>query len=319
MDEKELEILIPSEYVRNCIKETGWNFKDREKAALLYHADISWREQCKYLKNLEGYTADKELKKQICQYLDKIEISYAAFKENSDRSYIYILKVREEDISYSKIQPSGYFYDWEMACEYGKKEKVSFVVEKHLVGDKKNFQKYKDGEYCDYETAYLCFDEKGEEQYFGSQEMEIDKEDDFYESFKTAFYEVPNPFERGDIVRLVGTEEYGIVEVTQKSWKEKMIKFQSSGCSQKVDYSDVQIRVVFLNQDGTFSHDHINPITLERYQPRQENRKRADSARDDLLQAASAMYRNDDSTAVLASLDDLYYFIMKYRRDNGSD
>ena len=319
MNEKELEIMIPSEYVRDYIKETGWTFTGREKASLLYHADISWREQCKYLKTLEGYSSNKELKRQICEYLDKIEINYAAFKENSNRNHIYILKIREEDSSYTKIQPSGYFYDWEMACEYGKKEKFPFVIEKHPVGDKKDFLKHKDGEYCDYEVAYLCIDEKGKEQYFESQEMNDDVGDDFYENFRTAFYEVPNPFERGDIVRLVGTEEYGIVEISQKRWKENMIKFQSSEYSQKVDYSDVQIRVLFLNQDGTFSHDHINPVTLERYQPRQENRKQADSARDDLLQAASDMYRNDDSTAAIASLDDLYYFIMKYRRNNGSD
>lgn len=312
MDEKELEILIPSGYVRNYIKESGWAFTDREKASLLYHADIPWRERCQRMKDLQHRTHDGELKREIFAYLDKVEMEYAAFKENDSRSHIYILKIREEGGSWDgEYLVRGYFFDWETAYGYGKKEDAPFEIEKHLAEGKKDLIESEDMETCGYTVAYLYFNEKGDEQYFGSLGMENDVGDDFYETFRTAFYKVPNPFERGDIVRRVQTEEYGIVEVSQKWWKEKMIKFQSSEYRQRVDYSDVQIRVAFLNKDGTFSHDHINPIDLEWYCPEQK----AGSARDDLLLEAGAMYRNDDTAASLASLDELYYFTMKYREE----
>lgn len=312
MDEKELEILIPSGYVRNYIKESGWAFTDREKASLLCHADIPWRERCQRMKDLQQRTHDGELKREISAYLDKAGMEYAAFKENGSRSHIYILKIREEGGSWDgEYLARGYFFDWKTAYGYGKKEDAPFEIEKHLAEGKKDLIESEDMETCGYTVAYLYFNEKGDEQYFGSLEMENDAGDDFYENFRTAFYKVPNPFERGDIVRRVQTEEYGIVEVSQKWWKEKMIKFQSSEYRQRVDYSDVQIRVAFLNKDGTFSHDHINPIDLEWYCPEQK----AGSARDDLLLEAGAMYRNDDTAASLASLDELYYFTMKYRKE----
>lgn len=318
MDEKELEIMIPSGYVRNYIKESGWIFTDREKASLLYHADIPWRERCQRLKDLWRRTQNGELKRQIYVYLDKIQMEYASFKENGDRSHIYILKIREEDGSWDgEYLARGYFFDWESAYRYGKKEDVTFGIEKYLVGGKKNPLGSQDEEICGYTSAYLYFNEKGDEQRFGSLGMEDDAGGDFYESFRTAFYKVPNPFERGDIVRKVQTESYGIVEVSQKRWKETMIKFQSPGYGQRVDHSDVQIRAVFLNKDGTFSHEHISPVNLERYCPEQETGKQTGSARDDLLLAAGAMYRNDDTEAAIASLDELYYFTMRYRKEVG--
>lgn len=316
MDEKELEIMIPSGYVRDYIKELGWKFTDREKASLLYHADIPWRERCQRLKDLRHRTHDGELERQICAYLDKIQMEYAAYKENGERSHIYILKIREEGgLRDGEYLARGYFFDWETAYRYGKKEDVPFGIEKYLAGGRKNPMGSQDRGACGYTAAYLYFNEKEDEQRFGSLGMEDDAGDDFYENFRTAFYKVPNPFERGYIVRKVQTESYGIVEISQKRWKETMIRFQSPGYRQRADYSDVQIRTVFLNKDGTFRHEHISPVDLERYCPGQGTGKQTGSVRDDLLLAAGSMYRNDDTEAAIASLDELYYLTMRYRKE----
>jgi len=53
-----------------------------------------------------------------------------------------------------------------------------------------------------------------------SQEVPFNEERDGY--FTYIFYKVPNPFERGDIVRLVDTEDYGIVETSQKQWQDNL-------------------------------------------------------------------------------------------------
>jgi len=136
-----------------------------------------------------------------------------------------------------------------------------------------------------------------------NQEGPFNEERDGY--FTYIFYEVPNPFERGDIVRLVDTEEYGVVETSQRQWQEDLSRYQSDEWKQTglgPDYSDVQIRVGILNNDGTFNHAHINPIDLERYQP-------LDSPMDKLLLCASDLYRGE------GFLDELHFFTMGYRKD----
>lgn len=309
MDEKELEILIPSKDVRDYVKEVSWTFTDGQKASLLVHGNLTLKEQYSHLQALQNSTADLKLQEQIAEYLNRADRELRAFKENSDKNHIYILKVEEEDISYTRMLPSGYFFDWEMACEYGKKEKLPFYIEKHLVGDVKNLDKYEEAEYYDYEIACLVFNKDGEADYFDSQEISYDKENeetDFYESFRTAFYEVPNPFEKGDIVKITGTEEYGIVDTSQKRWKESLIRYKTA---ERIyaDYSDVQIRVEFLNDDGTFSHRHINPIYLERYLLKEDWQNGRPG--DKLLMYASLVHQGK------GSLDDLYFFTMDYRND----
>jgi len=141
-----------------------------------------------------------------------------------------------------------------------------------------------------------------------SQEGPFNEERDDY--FTYIFYEVPNPFERGDIVRLVDTEEYGVVETSQRQWQETLARYQSDEWKPTglgPDYSDVQIRVGILDNDGTFGHAHINPIDLERYQPK--GGWTDGSPMDKLLLCASDLYQGK------GSLDELYFFTMGYRKD----
>ncbi len=118
---------------------------------------------------------------------------------------------------------------------------------------------------------------------------------------------MPNPFEKGDIVRFVGTEDYGIVSESQKDWKEYLDKYRSDEWRKKgitLDFSDAQIVVEFLGDDGTFGHDHINPIYLELYQPEADWSNR--SPRDNLLIAASDLHRGEGSLEGLYILTEIY-------------
>ena len=322
MKKEELEAMIPSEYVRNYVLETGWIFTDGQKAALLVHSGLTLKEKHSYLWVLKESTTDQNLKQQIIEYLNKSEMDFQAFKENNDKSHIYILKVMNEDISYTEKFPDGYFFDWEMACEYGKKEKQPFVVEKHLVGDKKFLGKYLNSEYYDYPAASLGFNNDGEADYFDSQEVchysEKKEGFDYYQYFWNAFYEVPNPFEKGDIVRLAGrcTDEknYGIVATSQEAWQNNLVKYRSDEWKQEgilLEWSDINIMVEFLNEDGTFSHTHVNPIYLERYQPKED--RQGSTPMDHLLMSASLLHRGE------GSLDDLYFNVRVYRESQRSD
>lgn len=295
---EELEVLIPSKDVRNYIIETGWVFTDEQKAVLLVYGCEPLKEQHSHLQKLKNNTTDRDLQKRIAGYLNREDLRFQAFKENKDKAYIYILKVKEEDISYSSILPTEYFFDLDMAYECGRETDLPFMIEKYLVEAPEITGRY------DPTTTFLEFDKDGEAVCFSGK---IPDDEIISEDFQ-AFFEVPNPFEQGDIVRLAGTEDYGIVATPQEWWKRDLAKYKTAEWIQKgieMDFSDAQIVVEFLNDDGTFSHAHINPICLERYQPK-EDRKQY-SPMDELLISASLLHQGE------GSLDGLYFHTMKYR------
>ena len=293
---EELEVLIPSEYVRNYALETGWVFTDEQKAVLMVYGSLPLKEQHSRLQALQRNTTDRNLQSRIAKYLNREDLKFQAFKENNDKAYIYILKVKEEDISYSSMLPTEYFFDLKLAYECGRETNLPFMIEKYLVEVPKIA-----GQYAPV-TTFLEFNKDGEAVCFCGNISDDEESEDFYD-----FFEVPNPFEKGDIVRLVGTEHYGIVDTPQKWWKRDLVKYKNSEWHQKHwDFSDVQIRVEFLNEDGTFSHAHINPICLERYQPIEDWLN--GSPMDKLLLQASLVHRGE------GSLDELYLFTMNYRK-----
>lgn len=305
MDIEELKAMIPSETVRQYMLDAGWTLTDMQKAALLYHSNLPMEQQHFWLRGLRDKTGDECLRTQLTEYLDCREQGLQAFKENIDRNCIYVLRVKGEDGEpYYKIQPHGYFSDWRAAFEIGKRENFPFQIEKHIVYNVSD----QNGDDCNSEISSVCFNQNGEVLDLWSSEIPFNVEEDGH--FTYAFYEVPNPFERGDIVKLTGTEDYGIVEPTQQMWKDNLTKWRSPEWRQRgglVDYSDVQIRVVFLDKDGTFSHAHINPVALERYQPKTELLGKNSNPMDNLLLYASMIYQGR------GSLEDLYVFTMQYR------
>jgi hypothetical protein len=312
MNDEELQVLIPSEYVREYVRKTNWTFTDAQKASLLVNGELTLKEMYPRLRELKEHTEDEELRGQLAMYLDHKEKNLAAFRDNSSRNSIYLVKIRDEDEQdkpYAHIHPGGYFFNLEMAYAYGKKEKQPFLIEKHLVGDVKTDRE--DGEeYQDIGLGDMTFDKDGEADYFEGWEVPYENKPHTLEFFEDAFYEVPYPFERGDIVRLVGTEDYGIVDVSQEDWKKWVLRCQEYKRQQKgsgPDFTDAYVRVEFLNDDGTFSHGHINPILLELHQL-DEKCFNDYGPRDQLLLEASAIQRGK------GGLDDLYFGGMVYAR-----
>ena len=304
-----IEKLIPSEYVREYVQNTGITFTDAQKATLLANSwigDLPLDEQFHNMRILRDTTSDTELKSQITTYLDRMESHLQELKDNTDRSCIYILKVENdtEGDNYYRISPEGYFFDYESAHEYGRGSNRRFQIEKLYVSDKKVYGVEDDDNY-DYVVAYIQYDENGNAIYL-SPEYDNAKA----EKFVNAFFQLPNPFERGDIVRRIGSgnpEDYGIVETSQKQCRETFERLKDKP-EFNSEFGDDRIRVVFLNEDGTFGHDHIIPLYLEKYNPEWSSDDTVDSARDNLLIAASWMYTGE------GSLDDLEFCAEKYRR-----
>ncbi len=294
MDRKELELLIPSETVRNYILETGWAFTDKEKAALVCFVRRPWEEERSLLRTIGDKTSDQELREQITAYLKWGEQAEEAFKKNTDRNSVYILKVEEQGGYWDgEYLPRGYFSDWETALRYGKKEQLPFQIDKYLVDHVSEFE---DGTCSQCEIGFLRFDKDGNLRCISSNEIP-DVCDTIAESskhFSEMYFEIPNPFEKGDIVRF-HDGNYGIVDVSQKEWKEivsKNKRLQSNYHNK--DVSDIILWVSVLKEDGTFEIGEATPLELERYQP-----KDLSDPLDMLLDTASCATRGECSLGVL--------------------
>ena len=300
-DREGLELLIPSETVREYVRETGWTFTDLQKAALLCHRGLLQKDEHAHLKALGEQTADCALKGQITEYLGGMERGFQAFKENSSKRHIYILKAQEEGGFWdSRYIVCGYFFDWEMAFEHGRKEKAPFEIGKYLVNGAGESE---DGGCCHYPVAWARFDRDGEMLLIECREIPYSEIDNKH--FTEIYFEVPNPFERGDIVKNdLGT--YGIVDTTQEQWKEHVARLEGISCS---DYSDILIGVLWFNEEeGTFDlGEGINPLGLELYQP-MDIHEESCSLMDRLLACASLVDQGK------GSMDDLYSLTMDYRK-----
>lgn len=304
METKELEILIPSETVRDYIAETGYTFTDWQKASLLYRQDQPFNAAREALYTLCDTTNDTALEYQLAQYLSREEKAFEMLKENPDRDFIYIVTYKDED-----SEETGYFFDYESALRYGMETKVAFKIEKHLVCAERVMDQFDDGEYRGYAFATICYDENGKIEYFdsiGLPEADWNAGAEWHDWFGNMFYEVPNPFERGDIVKVVGSEDYGIVETSQSDWQEELERSKAPEEKLHMDHSDVQVRVVFPNDDANFYHEHINPVFLEHRHPEANELN-------DLLLCISEFYKGK------GSMEDVQYYQEQYRKAKGYD
>ena len=306
MDKEELEIMIPSETVRKHIMETGWTFTDREKAALMYHRDQLWKEECALLKSLADRTGDEELRGQIAEWIEWHEKALRLFKENNERQHIYILNVKEEGGYWDgEYLPCGYFFNWEEAYAYGKKENAPFDIEKYKVGDVSEFD---DGTCSHHSESDVRFDEDGEIRFISSGEIPdvLDSYEETRDHFSEMYFEVPNPFDRGDIVRSCRDGGYyGIVGMSQERWKKKVARCKGEMAGY-ADYSDIKIGVDFFNEKTGFFFptDDVSPLDLERYERKD---KGLSGTIDTLLLAAEVIYREE------GYIGDYFYWLEQYQ------
>lgn len=309
MEAKESEILIPSDTVRKYISETGYTFTDWQIASILHLRDYPETAVRESMRSLEETADDLSLKEQLTVYLTREDMAYQMLKENPDRDFIYIVTYKED----ADTEEMSYFFDYESALRYGMGTKVAFRVEKHLVCDEKVMDQFDDGEYRDYAFATICYDENGKIDYFDSIELPEagwNTGIEWHDWFGHMFYEVPNPFERGDIVKVVGSEDYGIVETSQADWKKDLERSKSPEEKLHMDHSDVQLRVVFPDDNARFYHEHINPVFLERC-GLSDNPE--DKELNDLLLCISEFYKGK------GSIEDAQYYQEQYRKAKGYD
>ena len=314
-DALDLDALIQSEAVREYVLKTGWTFTDAQRAALIVHGHLPLERRFWHLRILRDQTNDADLKEQLISYLDRTERDLRDFKENHNKSCIYLLKAEDEEhrTNYCHISPMGYFFDWELAHEYGCRTARRFQIEKLHIANNKVY--IADSNQCapsddepieqdDDSISCLGFNQSGEAVYFEAFQGRSEAE-----PFVNAFFRLPNPFERGDIVRRLDAEQaedYGIIETSQEQCRKNYERWEK-GTPFHMEFGDDCIRVAFLCNDGTFGHEHSPALYLERYRPQRGDSSTEKGAMDNLLLCASEMYSGT------GSLDELWFYTMEYR------
>lgn len=279
-----------SKTLREYMSENGLEFTDFERAGLIYNSYLLPEEKHKRLEMLLAETGDEKLRAQLEKRLRSDMEDIKAFKNNTE-GFVYVVNSYEYGIDPFAC---GYFARFEPAYELGKKQGCKFEIEKYrivgyngieplfskgylnprLIGDtdenpvKENFEQTfhhhdgcfqynKDGVM----TSFYCADELKDDREVISMLYDLDR-------FENAFIFMPDPFEMGDIVKCLGSGEPGIVTFSHEHW-ENFLEDVRSGKQKNCDFFDASIVVDILNDDGTFSHDHINPAFLERYEPKE--------------------------------------------------
>lgn len=296
-----------SKDVREHMERNHLEFTDFEKAALTFHSGLPVLKAQERLEKLAKETADASLREQILAWLASERQNMEAFRSNTE-GYVYAVEAEEED---NEPYVCGYFATADLAYAHGRKRGCAFKVEKYrIVGlnglEAKKLKLYRNPYLMDGRDVKECVEEYDDDygfpearaEYSGDGTLEyfysteIDRSDEEMLStafdparFENAFIHVPNPFERGDIVRLTADRgERGVVATSQAEWTEFLEKVTSQELK-GVDFVDASITVDFLQRDGTFSHEHICPAFLESFAPRESD---ADYG---VLMSTSAVHR----------------------------
>lgn len=265
---------IKSPEVKNLIKAERYVFSDADKATIIYNSGVSLKKRYKELKKLADETSDEKLKKQIMERIDHDVNALRQF-DQSLGGFVFQLLVKED----GDLQGYGFFRDAKFAIKKGKETGKEFRIEKHQIlhdgatvlknraiatpflesdPDKRVDEFYIPGS----PIAALDYDCLKRLVSFFSDELPIEEElrvcGSGKERFEDAYVMIPNPYEKGDRVRVVGTERVGAVSVSQEEWKEYVRKALKPEAGE--DWLDASITITY--PDG--GHDHINPIYLEK-------------------------------------------------------
>ncbi len=272
--------LVPSTYMRDFYKEIGFEFTDFQKATLIWNApDKARQEILDALQELADETAETKVRQQILERIDYEKKTFAAFLNNPDSKYVYVVEDWEDRCS------CGFYEKYDMAVSYAvryskeyetkcliKKQRIVMEEADEIVRNPfrenpnigGNFEISEYSAYSGDAVASVTLNESGEVIRFWSSELpEEEKTVDEYRTdrFEFAFMKVPFEMKGGTIVKNVITGDYGVLAQGKKEWDAYMKRIEERNLY--VDFSDIQVIVYELTEKGYWSHEHTNPMYIE--------------------------------------------------------
>ena len=268
-----IETYIKSPEVKELVRKNAHIFSDADKATIIYNSDACLKKKYLELMHIADTTTDNNLKQQINDRIDHDLKALRQFNQFGG-GFIYQLLVKED----GEMHGYGFFRDAGYAIRKGKETEREFKVEKHQILQdglkvhmnrtisspvmQSNTQKRVNEFYIPgLPIAAVDFDSSKKLVSFFSDELSVEEElkvNGFGNGrFEGAYVVIPNPYDKGDKVRVIGTNKIGKVSISQEEW-EKCVK-NAQKLNSINDWSDTSIMISY--SDG--SHDHINPIYLE--------------------------------------------------------
>lgn len=253
---------IPSKDVRDYLAELKKEFTDFEKAGLMYNLYNDRALITEKLRELRDTTEDAGLIKQIeerLRYDEEEWMCLSTVKKNA------IFTVEEHDPDDSSYCVRGNFTSLKAAAAFADSMGRQCQILKRRL--------YADGEIpnreAEQELGCIYYSKKGKVCDCFSWEMDRSNYPDMrnHERFEHAYVTIPHPFEKGDIVRVIGTGQLGIV-CLKGGWKvyeaERKRMNLNSPSPLRWDFFDASIPVEFFCEESErFVDDHICPACLE--------------------------------------------------------
>lgn len=273
---------IPSAYMEKLFRKKGFELNDLQKATLIWNAaGKTWSEKLLSLKELSEFTSDEDLREQLVQRIDYENAMLQRFMKNNGR-FVYV-------VCEDTWGNAGYFRNFNMAKTYALKfiEENDTIcqIEKQLIVsseedltvktiswwnpyllDNKGGSPWKveNTPYDGRNVASITLDRKGQIKSVFSREMTPDEQMSVEYSpdrFEMQYFEIPFEATAGTPVKLTYSsgsyDDYGILLTDTAEWN----KFLRS--SHFKDFSDIAVTVVYLTEQGLWSHEHINPLYLD--------------------------------------------------------
>ena len=268
-----------SKYVLRYIEKTGFQFSDADVATIIYHSERSVPQKHQALQSVADRTEDVELRNQIAERIAYDRMCYERLAAN-DGGCFYETSVAESTENWDLDEATGHFASVELALSHARSLGFAFSIKKYqIIGLCKNIivpHGFFNPRLCPDATAGVKaykgeaiadfrYSADGELRNFWTYEVTDEENaavDDWgAKRFECKFIRMPNPFEKGDIVRRINSEQIGIVATSQTEWHSFLQRVEEK--KPVVDFFDASIVVEF--QDG--SHEHIQPIYLEKVEP----------------------------------------------------
>lgn len=289
-----------SDFMWNFYQSHNVSFTDFQQATIIWNSDLPKSEILDALREIASTTMDEVLKEQIRERLAAEAENERIFLENDGR-YFFIFVPDDED-----EWKSCYFSTSEAAIAYGKDHsKEIFQIRKESFADK-----------FDGSTA----NNDSDKMYVGGQARYTKDgvllECAYYTEgisfshlhpsrFEDAYIPLQNPFELGDIVKIVGDSRPAIVEVSQEDWKRALERNTNGSREIPPSYDNISLTVEFLD-GGEMYHGHLPILWLEKID------QWDDKLEWDVLQEASRLMKGTGSLENF-----LYYYHQNLDRKKG--
>lgn len=256
-----------SNSVKEYWKSIAFEPSDGLKAFFIFHSNLSEDTKDYAYTEILKKCVDTRIVKEIEELKEYKEKALDKFTNHSE-GFIYHLKMYE---SKDKSEPfeRGYFSNFEQAYHYAKREiKIfeydgDFMVTRYPINniDSDDIDDYKEGE----EYIRFLFDGIMHSYYVDN----CIPDDDDNEKFYNKYYDIPHPFKRGDVLKMMPEYLFHEMPYWHDINDKENLYFIADNCKEppvKSDFSDIGIGMqAFDANTGEFFdyyHPH-NPIKYE--------------------------------------------------------